>query len=53
MNDLICIENALNKLEYLLNNLKDKDHDLEDDEFDKLILLIYNIFKEIALKIEK
>lgn len=48
-----CMGIALNKLEYLLNSLKDEDHDLSNEEFDKLILLIYNIFKEITQKIQE
>ena len=47
-----CMELALNKLEYLLNTLKDQNHDLSNEDFDKLILLIYNIFKNIAQKIQ-
>ncbi|MFX0178057.1 MAG: hypothetical protein ACFE85_17705 [Candidatus Hodarchaeota archaeon] len=52
-NDLVCIESALDKLDYLLNVLKDKQNDLTDDDFDKVILLIYNIFREIAKKLEE
>jgi hypothetical protein len=48
-----CVENALDKLDYLLNILKNSDLNLGDNDFDKIIIIIYNIFKEIVQKIEK
>ena len=46
------IETALNKLDYLLNTLKNNDTELSDKDFDKIVLIIYQIFKEIINKLE-
>ncbi len=46
------VEIALNKLDYLLNTLKNNDTELSDNEFDKVVLIIYQIFQEIINKIE-
>ena len=46
------IEIALNKLDYLLNTLKNNDTELTDKDFDKVVLIIYQIFQEIINKIE-
>ena len=46
------IEIALDKLDYLLNTLKNNDTDLSDKDFDKVVLIIYQIFKEIINKLE-
>lgn len=46
------IEIALNKLEYLLNTLKNNDTELSDKDFDKVVLIIYQIFQEIINKLE-
>mgnify|MGYP000032174980 CR=1 FL=1 len=40
-----CLEIALDKLEYLLNTLKKSDIDLSDKDFDKVIMIIYNVFE--------
>lgn len=47
-----CLEKALNKLEYLLNSLKNNDSELSDEDFDKVILIIYQVFQEIIIKLE-
>ncbi|MFW9937071.1 MAG: hypothetical protein ACFFD5_05440 [Candidatus Thorarchaeota archaeon] len=52
-NEVKCIESALDKLDYLLITLKDKESELNDSDFDKVIMLIYNIFREIAKKLEQ
>jgi hypothetical protein len=46
------IETALNKLEYLLNALKNNDTELSDKDFDKVIIIIYQCFQEIIDKLE-
>ena len=43
-----CIKEALKKLEYLLNVLKNNNHEISDDDFDKVILFIYEVFKNIV-----
>ena len=46
------IEIALDKLDYLLNTLKNNDTELSDKDFDKVVLIIYQIFQEIVNKLE-
>jgi hypothetical protein len=46
------IEIALNKLDFLLNTLKNNDTELSDKDFDKVVLIIYQIFQEIVKKLE-
>ncbi len=46
------VEIALNKLDYLLNTLKNNDTELSDKDFDTVILIIYHIFQEIVDKLE-
>ena len=46
------IEIALGKLDYLLNTLKNNDTELSDKDFDKVVLIIYQIFQEIVNKLE-
>ena len=48
-----CIETALNKLDYLLNALKNNDTELSDKDFDKVISIVYQCFQEIIAKLEK
>ncbi len=48
----VRIEIALDKLDYLLNTLKDNDTELSDKDFDKVVLIIYKIFQEIVDKLE-
>jgi hypothetical protein len=47
------LEIAFDKLDFLLNALMNYDHDLNDNDFNKIILIIYNILREIIEKIEK
>ncbi len=42
------LEIALDKLEYLLDTLKKSDIDLSDKDFDKVVMVIYHVFEEIA-----
>jgi len=51
-NNTVSIEIALDKLDYLLNTLKDNDTELSDKDFDKVVLIIYHIFQEIINKLE-
>ncbi len=46
------IEKALTKLEYLLNIINRNNLDLSEKDFNKVILLIYNIFIGITEKLE-
>ncbi|MBY9020768.1 MAG: hypothetical protein KGD67_06910 [Candidatus Lokiarchaeota archaeon] len=47
-----CIEIALDKLEYLLNSLKKIDSELTESNFDKVVLIIYQIFQDIIKQLE-
>lgn len=47
------IQEALEKLEYLLEILKNNETCLSDADFDKIINLIYQIFQDITKKLEK
>ena len=46
------MEKALIKLEYLLNIINRNNTDLSEKDFNKVILLIYNIFRGITEKLE-
>ena len=46
------LKNALNKLDYILNTLKNSDTELSEEDFDKVILIIYHVFQEIAIKLQ-
>lgn len=46
------IKIALKKLEYLLNIIRDNETDLSEKDFNKIILIIYKIFREITEEIE-
>ena len=46
------LEKALDKLDYLLNQLKNNSSDMPEGDFDKIIMIIYKIFKEIADNLE-
>ncbi len=50
--DILYLSAALNKLDYLLNKLKTNSADMSEEVFDKIILIIYHIFKEITDKLE-
>ena len=46
--EISYLKNALDKLDYLLNQLKSNSSDMPEGDFDKIIMIIYKIFKEIA-----
>ncbi len=46
------IQEALEKLEYLLEILNNNESCLSEDDFDKIVNFIYQIFKNIAKKLE-
>jgi len=50
--EISYLKNALDKLDYLLNKLKNNSSDIPEGDFDKIIMMIYHIFKEIAIKLE-
>ncbi|MHA2326283.1 MAG: hypothetical protein ACXACB_12830, partial [Promethearchaeota archaeon] len=43
---------GLDKLEYLLNKLEKYSQDIPETDFDKIILFIYQIFKDLAQSLE-
>ena len=51
-NELDSLRTALDKLEYLLNILKDNSSDMPEEDFDRIVMLIYQIFKDIAESLE-
>lgn len=46
--DLHYLREALDKLEYLLNNLRKYSSDMLEEDFDKILMMIYHIFQNIA-----
>ncbi|MEE9379679.1 MAG: hypothetical protein V3V33_16765 [Candidatus Lokiarchaeia archaeon] len=50
--EISYLKNGLDKLDYLLNRLKNNSSDMSEEDFDKIIMIIYHIFKEIAKKLE-
>ncbi|MFX0044061.1 MAG: hypothetical protein ACFE8L_14195 [Candidatus Hodarchaeota archaeon] len=52
LNEQQYLRNALNKLEYTLNLLRNFENDLSDKEFDKFVKIIYEIIREIVINIE-
>ena len=46
------LKKALDKLDYLLNKLKKYSSDMSEEDFDKIVMIIYKIFKEIAANLE-
>jgi len=50
--EISYLKNGLDKLDYLLNKLKNNSSDMPEEDFDKIIMIIYHIFKEIANKLE-
>ncbi|MFX0141823.1 MAG: hypothetical protein ACFFDN_49760 [Candidatus Hodarchaeota archaeon] len=47
------LKNSLSKLEYLLNKLQKYSSEIPEEDFDKIIMMIYRIFKEIADNLEQ
>jgi hypothetical protein len=52
-NQINHLKMGLDKLEYLLNTLKNNSSEMPEEDFDKIIMLIYQIFKDIADNLEK
>ncbi|MFX1426984.1 MAG: hypothetical protein ACFFBE_11075 [Promethearchaeota archaeon] len=46
--EVTSLKYGLDKLEYLLNKLKNCGSDIPEEDFDKILMLIYQIFREIA-----
>jgi len=46
------LEIALKKLDFTLNVLKNYEHELNDHDYDKIIQIIYNIFRDTSDKLE-
>ena len=51
--ELLSLKKALEKLDYLLNALKSKSSIISEEDFDKIVMLIYQIFKDIADNLEE
>lgn len=50
--EMYHLKKALDKLDYLLNKLKNNSSDIPEEDFDKIIMIIYQIFKDIADNLE-
>lgn len=50
--DQAFIELALNRLEYLVNAIKSKEIDLNEKDYNHIILIFYNIFRDITESID-
>lgn len=46
--EIYHLKKALDKLEYLLTKLNKYSSDMPEEDFDKILILIYRIFKDIA-----
>jgi hypothetical protein len=53
INEVKELQIGLDKLEFILNRLKKNRLDLPKSDFDKTIMLIYRIFKDIAVNLEE
>jgi len=51
--EISYLKHALDKLDYLLNKLKESSFEIPEKDFDKMVLLIYHIFRDIADNLEK
>lgn len=51
--EIYFLKNSLDKLEYLLNKLKKYSFEIPEEDFDKILMLIYHIFKEISDNLEQ
>jgi hypothetical protein len=51
-NEISHLRYGLDKLEYLLNKLRKYASDMPEEDFDKILLLIYQIFKDISMNLE-
>ena len=50
--EISYLKNGLDKLDFLLNKLKNTKSEMSEEDFDKLIMLIYHIFREITNQLE-
>ncbi|MFX1500049.1 MAG: hypothetical protein ACFFDH_03695 [Promethearchaeota archaeon] len=50
--EISYLKNGLDKLDFLLNKLKNNNTNISEKDFDKIIMLIYHIFREITIKLE-
>ena len=50
--EISYLKEALGKLEYLLDKLKENSSEISERDFDKITMIIYHIFKEIAIKLD-
>ncbi|UCC20618.1 MAG: hypothetical protein JSV62_04840 [Promethearchaeota archaeon] len=50
--EIYHLQIALEKLDYLLIRLKKNSSDIKEEDFDKIIMLIYQIFKDITDNLE-
>lgn len=51
-NEMNYLQKALDKLDYLLNKLIKYSYNMPEEDFDKIIMIIYKIFKEITDNLE-
>ncbi|MFX0134498.1 MAG: hypothetical protein ACFFDN_12735 [Candidatus Hodarchaeota archaeon] len=51
--ELNHLKNALDRLEYLLNKLSEYSLDMPEEDFDKILMLIYRIFRDITDNLEQ
>jgi len=47
------LKKALDKLEYLINKLKENCSNMSEEDFDRVLMVIYRIFKDIADNLER
>ncbi len=50
--EILYLKTALDKLDYLLNKLKENSIEIPEKDFETITMMIYHIFKEIAIKLE-
>ena len=50
--EISYLEEAIDKLDYLLIKVKENSSEISERDFDKISMSIYHIFKEIAIKLE-
>ena len=50
--EISYLEKGLDKLDYLLNRVKENSAEVSERDFNKILMMIYHIFKEIAIKLE-
>ena len=51
--ELEYLSKALDKLDYLLNKLKNNNSDMSEENFDQILMLIYHIFRDIAENLDE